>query len=173
MIAAKFAEEYRNNVPTKFSEEMVNNGHNVSNVFIYGMRVSLIYVDSYTGYLFPTTAVTVDTYQVQVDYLLQFESPDTMALITVAFLKWVIGIVLQYVLAALVAYWVIQALKDVVTSMVTKKTTVKTCNAQGICTETTITEPDYMGMVTLIVGGTAAAGIVYYIFFKRKGEKKS
>lgn len=185
-VAARISQEYAAQVPAKVTSDFNPAGVIISNVVVESVLVSFIKNASYTAYDFPLVPIAVSNYYLQVDYVFSFQTdvalehspldPATIALLTKLF-----EITLGAVIVALVAYWIIQALKDVVTSMTTRKSTVEKYDwvlnpntglyEWKLVTKEDLQTPDYGG-ITLVIAGAVAIIVVIMVLMGYRGQKK-
>ena len=86
--------------------------------------------------------------------------------------EWVLGLlkkVIWYVIVIIIAFIVIQAIKEWLTSMTTKTTTIETHQPDCTWTKETITEPSPIGMGIVLLGLIIIGGLAVT---RRKREPK-
>jgi len=174
-IGGKIQTEMANAFDLKVRSEAANNGITVESVAFDSLQYHWVETNRYTAYIIPMTPITIYSEKFTLDMTVTVMSDKPFAQSPMPL--WVLKIVqwaLQAVVYVLIAYFVIQAIQAVVSSIFVKTQTVKIYNPDGtLREETTTSEPSWTSGI-LVVGGLAiVAFIVVPVLLDRlKGRKK-
>jgi len=171
------------NIVAKFNErvqsESAANGIRVWTVTVTRQNAQWVNVGSYTAYQFPLVPINilVDTVRIQLQFTVITDAPyvaSPMPLWVMQIIKWAF----EAAVLILVAYFVTQAIQNVITGLFVKTTTTIQYNPDGTIKESsTTTEPTLGGWVgPIVVLILAAAGgyvAVQYFGKKPRGRKRA